>query len=551
MNESPDRPRAGLSRRDLLKAGGAALAATAAGPYVIGTRVAAAATPKPGGEFRFRGYTPPHFDPHLTASYTTMINLSFTHSRLLKHKAGLDVKPGTFEIVGDLAETWSQPDDKTYVFKLRKGVRWHKKPPVDGRELTAEDVKYTFDRFTTIKGNANQHMMATLAKTEVVDKHTVKFTLKETNAFFLDFLADPMALCIVAREAVEKFTDLKKPEAVIGTGPWMLEGHEPKVRTTFVRNPDYFIKGLPYIQRIEGIDFNDPAARLAAFVTGQIDAGPEFPGMMIRRQDWKIIKDKRAKLRYVEFPSNVMTHAGMRTDKAPFGDIRVRRALSMAIDRKAILTATAEGVGVMNPPIPAGLINLAIPYDQLGDGLKWDAYNPTEAKRLLAEAGHASGFSTTLEYATYGSQELIDAVQMAVKFWKDVGVDVKVVEKPYAAYFATAYQGKQDAMMMGPQFPALDPWNFMAQYLPDEPKNQSHVKDPALADMILNTRRIPDDKKRQQQIYAIQKHIANQAYYIRFPSGVYIAALDPALENFAPNLGYDYGGRMMAAWWNK
>jgi len=125
------------------------------------------------------------------------------------------------------------------------------------------------------------------------------------------------------------------------------------------------------------------------------------------------------------------------------------------------------------------------------------------------------------------------------------------VEKPYAAYFATAYQGKQDGMMMGPQFPALDPWNFMAQYLPDEPKNQSHVKDPALADMILNTRRIPDDKKRQQQIYAIQKHIADQAYYIRFPSGVYIAALDPALENFAPNLGYDYGGRMMAAWWNK
>ena len=219
-------------------------------------------------------------------------------------------------------------------------------------------------------------MMATLAATEVVDKHTVKFTLKEPDAFFLDFLANPMALCIVAREAVDKFTDLKKPEAVIGTGPWMLEGHEPKVRTTFVRNPDYFIKGLPYIQRIEGIDFNDPAARLAAFVTGQIDAGPEFPGMMIRRQDWKIIKEQRPKLRYVEFPSNVMNHAGMRTDKPPFGDIRVRRALSMAIDRKAVLQATAEGVGVMNPPIPAGLLSLAIPYDQLGEGLKWDAVQP-------------------------------------------------------------------------------------------------------------------------------------------------------------------------------
>jgi len=551
MSQRGDGHRTEVSRRDLLKAGGSALAAAAVGPYVVGVRRAGAAAPKPGGEFRFRGYTPPHFDPHLTASYTTMINLSFTHSRLLKHKAGPDVKPGTFEIVGDLAESWSHSDDKTYVFKLRKGVKWHKKPPVDGRELTAEDVKYTFDRFTTIKGNANHHMMATLAGTDVVDKYTVKFNLKEPDAFFLDFLANPMALCIVAREAVEKFGDLKKPEAVIGTGPWMLEGHESKVRTTFIRNPDYFIKGLPYIQRVEGIDFDDPAARLAAFVTGQIDAGPEFPGMMIRRQDWKIIKEKRPKLRYVEFPSNVMVHAGMRTDKAPFGDVRVRRALSMAIDRKAILQATQEGVGVMNPPIPAALVALAIPYDQMGDGLKWDTYNPQEAKRLLAEAGQASGFSTTLEYATYGSQELIDSVQMAVKFWKDIGVEVKVVEKPYAAYFATSYQGKQDGLMMGPQFPALDPWNFMAQYLPDEPKNQSHVKDPVLADMILNTRRITDDKKRQQQIYAIQKHIANQAYYVRFPSGVYIAALDPALENFAPNLGYDYGGRMAAAWWNK
>jgi peptide/nickel transport system substrate-binding protein len=550
MSDHSPRPSIALGRRDVLKAGGAALAAAAAGPSVLGTRRAAAA-PKPGGEFRFRGYTPPHFDPHLTASYTTMINLSFTHSRLLKHRAGPDVKPGTFEIVGDLAESWSQADDKTYVFKLRKGVKWHKKPPVDGRELTAEDVKYTFDRFTTIKGNANQHMMATLDRTEVVDKHTIKCTLKGPDAFFLDFLANPMALCIVAREAVEKFGDLKKPEAVIGTGPWMIEGHEPKVRTTFVRNPDYFLKGLPYVQRIEGIDFNDPAARLAAFVTGQIDAGPEFPGMMIRRQDWKIIEDKRPKLRYVEFPSNVMTHAGMRIDKAPFSDVRVRRALSMAIDRKAILQATAEGVGVMNPPIPAGLSAWAIPYDQMGEGLKWDAYNPAEAKRLLAEAGHKDGFGTTLEYATYGSQELIDAVQMSVKFWKDIGVVVKVVEKPYAAYFATAYVGKQDAMMMGPQFPALDPWNFLAQYLPDEPKNQSHVNDPALADMILNSRKIQDDKKRLQQLHAIQKHIANQAYYVRFPSGIYIAALDPALQDFGPNLGYDYGGRMMAAWWNK
>src|SRR4030066_320697 len=94
-----------LSRRDMLALGGLTLAGTALAP-----RAAAAATPKPGGAFRFRGYTPPHFDPHLTASYTTMLNLSFSQSRLLKHKAGPSVRPGTFEYEGDLAEVFKHQD---------------------------------------------------------------------------------------------------------------------------------------------------------------------------------------------------------------------------------------------------------------------------------------------------------------------------------------------------------------------------------------------------------------------------------------------------------
>ncbi len=535
-----------LSRRDLLALSGLALAGSAVGP-----RRARAATPKAGGAFRFRGYTPPHFDPHLTASYTTMINLSFSHSRLLKHKAGPAVKPGVFEYEGDLAEYWSQQDDTTYVFRLRKGVKWHNKPPVDGRELTTDDVKYTFDRFLTIKGNANRHMMASLAKVDAVDKYTLKFTLSQPNAFFLDFLSNPMALCIVAQDAVEKFGDLKKPEAVIGTGPWMLEGHESKVRTRWVRNPDYFVKGLPYIERVEGIDFNDPAPRFAAFITGQLDAGPEFPGMMVRHQDVKTAKEKRPNLRFVLFPSNVMNHVGMRTDMPPFNDIRVRKALSMAIDRKGIAEATLPLGSVPNPPVPAGLADWSIPYKELGEGAKYDAYNPKEARRLLKEAGHGNGFETSVTYATYGSQEIIDAVQMLARFWKDVGVEVKIVEKPYAAYFASAYQGKYEGMMFGPQFPALDPYNFLAQYLPEEPKNQSHVNDAALTDMILNATRTLDEKKRRRIIYDIQKHIAKQVYYLRLHSGIYHAALDPALQDFGPNLGYDYGGRLMAAWWNR
>src|SRR5437899_4158553 len=146
-----------VSRRDLLKLGGMSVAAHA-GPALLERSVAEAQTPKRGGVFRVRGEdATTGFDPHLFSNHHRIsTNLSFTHSRLVKVKAGPSVTPGTLPIEGDLAESWTQPNDRTYVFKLRKGVRWHPKPPVNGRELTADDVKYTYERFVWIKGNPNR-----------------------------------------------------------------------------------------------------------------------------------------------------------------------------------------------------------------------------------------------------------------------------------------------------------------------------------------------------------------------------------------------------------
>jgi peptide/nickel transport system substrate-binding protein len=198
---TPDHTRLLLSRRDVLKLGlklGGSAAAVLAAP-----RAARGQTPKRGGTLSLRLWDPPHWDPHLTVSYKTHIAHSFTHNRLVKHRAGPGVQPGTFPIEGDLAESWTQPNENTYVFKLRRGVRWHNKAPVNGRELTADDVVYTLERFRTVKGNANAYMLAALDRVEAPDKYTVKFTLKEPYAWFLDILANPHAVCIVARECVE------------------------------------------------------------------------------------------------------------------------------------------------------------------------------------------------------------------------------------------------------------------------------------------------------------------------------------------------------------
>jgi peptide/nickel transport system substrate-binding protein len=535
-----------LSRRDLLALGGLTLAGAAL-PSAV-----SAQAPKRGGTLSLRLWDPPHFDHMLIISYKTNILLSFTHSRLVKQKAGPAVAPGTFPLEGDLAESWTQPNETTYVFKLRRGVKWHNKPPVNGRELTADDVKYSIERFVTVKGNSNAYVLKSLDKVEAVDKYTVKFTLKEPFAWFLDMLASPMAIAIVAREAVEKFGDLKKAEAVIGTGPWMLDSYRANVGAVLVRNPGYFVPGLPYIDRIEVAVDEDNASRMAAFMSGKYDLGWENPGI-INRTDWVQIQDRlkqtRPNLKTAEFPANVMSHISMRTDQKPFNDVRVRQAISYAIDRQGILDATAEGVGVFNPAVPAALKEWTIPINQLGDGAKYFKYDPAEARRLLAAAGYPKGFPGNLCFTTYGSTILVDSMQLVLKYLKDVGIDARLDQKEYGDYIATCFNGNFPSMTYGPQTPFLDPDNFLfAQYYPGEPKNQSHIEDAALADMLVKQRRTFDVARRREVIHEIQRYLAPRQYYVTIPSGVYVAVWDGALKNYGPNVGYDYGGRLMAAW---
>ena len=536
-----------LSRRQLLKLGGAGLAGASIAPAI-----ARAQTPKRGGTLSLRTWDPPHFDPFQTISYKTHISLSFTHSRLLKHKAGPSVVPGTFPVEGDLAESWTQPNETTYVFKLRRGVKWQNKPPVNGRELTADDVVFSVNHFLTVKGNANAYMLKAVDKVEAPDKYTVKFTLKEPFVWFLDMLSNPHAVAIVAKEVVEKYGDLKKWESVIGTGPWMLDSYRPNVGLTYVRNPNYFVQGLPYIDRIEATVDEDNASRMASYLSGKYDLGWQFPGT-IDRVDWVQIKDtlkqKRPKLQTLEFASPVMSHISMRTDQKPFSDPRVRQAMSLAIDRKAIIESVFEGVGAMNPAVPAALKEWSVPFDKLGEGAKYYKHDPAEAKRLLAAAGYPNGFPGTMCFTTYGSTILVDSLQLVQKDLKSVGIDVKIDQKEYGAYISTCFYGKFDSMTYGPQTGFLEPDNFLfGQYYKDELKNQSHIVDPVVDDMLIRQRRTLDVAKRREIIYDIQRHLAKQQYYVQMPSGIYIAVWEGALKNYGPNMGYDYGGRLMAAW---
>jgi peptide/nickel transport system substrate-binding protein len=538
-----------LSRRDLLKVGLAASTTLSTWslyrvPALWGE---AAETPKRGGILRVRGRDPVHFDPHLTRDARTHSVLSFLSSRLLRYKVGGDVRPGTFIVEPDLAERWEEPDDTTYMFYLRRGVKWHNKPPVNGRELVAEDVKFTFDRFLSEKGNPSRYFLDSVDRVEVVDRYTVKFVLHEPFVWLLDMLASATSMWIIAPEVAQQYGDLKRVETAIGTGPFILERYEPNVKTVFRRNPDYFVPDLPYVDGVEWLVVEDESTGLAMYRTGQIDAGPGLQ-WDVRQADLDSLKQSHPKLRYQDMLANNATTIWMRTDKSPFTDVRVRRAISHAIDRQGVIEAVWMR-GELSPAVPQGLVEWSLPIDQLGEGAKYYRYDPQEARRLLTEAGYAKGFKTTLMATGGYGRDMLDAVQLVQRYLKEVGIEVELKIQEYGAYQATTGQGKFEGLAMGPY--ALG-WeadsSLYGQYMPDQLRNRGHVNDPKLAAMLKEQRQIKDLEARKHVIFEIQRYAAQQQYYVYLSSQVITASWQPYMKNFAPNLTADFGSRAAALW---
>jgi len=544
----PRKPQ-GVSRRELLKAGLAAGAALSAWPlYSLSAPGGEeAGPPKRGGVLRVRGYDPVHFDPHLTINFKTNNTLSFVYSKLVRHKVGGEIRPGTFIVEPDLAERWETPDETTYIFHLRKGVKWHDKPPVNGRELVAEDVKFTFDRFLTEKGNADRYILELVDRVEVVDRYTVKFLLKEPYVWLVDVLANPRSMWIMAPEVMEKYGDFKKVETAIGTGPFLLERYEPNVKTIFKRNPDYFRDGQPYVDGVEWLVLDDPSTGLAMYRTGQIDCGPGG-NWTVRQEDLDSLKQSHPHLRYVDWQSLVTQAIYLRTDQPPFTDVRVRRAISQAIDRQAII----EGVYLRGEPTPAigrGLAEWSLPVDQLGEGAKYYQYDPKEARRLLAEAGFPKGFKTQINSTGGYGPDLLDAVQLAQQNLKEVGIETELKLQEYGAYMATTFVGKYEGMAMGPISIAWEPDSVLyGLYAPGQPRNSGRVNDPKITAMLQEQRRTKDLEARKQIIFDIQRYAAEQQYYVYTTSSMQTGSWQPYVKNFSPNHSFDYGNRVAALW---
>jgi len=468
-------------------------------------------------------------------------------------KSGAAVATGATPLEADLAESWAQPSPTTYVFKLRKGVRWHNKPPVDGRELTADDVKFTYERFLSLKQNPHRGLLEQVEKIEAPDRYTVRFTLTEPFAWFPHILAST-TMWILPREAAEKFGDLRRPEACIGTGPWMLERYEPAVRLTYVRNPNYFLNGLPYVDGVEVRVDEDPSSRLATWLAGGYDFAPEYD-MVVRRSDIDVVRQRKPRVQTAEFVWLVGGITFMKLDQEPFKDMRVRRALALAQSWKEIVETNAfsMGHGVPNPAIPAAFKDWSLPMDQLPpDARRLQEQDLAEAKKLLTAAGHGNGLKLPLETTPGFGPDYMDAVQIAMKNWKAAGIDVDLKLKEYPAAIASILLGRYDRMAAW-LFGAWDnPDSYIHRYhSPGQPTNASGVNDPKVNEMLRLQRRTVDEAKRREILFDLQRYLAGQLYYLYGPSATVLSAWEPYVKNFAPNFGHDYGGRLMVAWIDK
>ena len=505
-------PYSRLNRRDFVRL--SAAGASAAAVFRPRRRASAAASPYPdwlpasskppkrGGVMtRASAWDPPVIDPRHTQSVGLFQFVGLTSNRLVRYPFTDEANgPADLTLKGDLAESWQgSADFRVWTFKLRQGVKWQNLAPVNGREFVAADVKYCFEQYA--KEGVQAFTFQEIEGIETPDKYTVRVHLKTPNTLFPQNVAEPVAV-LFAREVLEEDGDLKK--RLIGTGPYTLKEHTRKVRIVLQRNPDYYDKGRPYVDEYVILSTPDAATRQAAFRTGQADfiwvASPS-EAELIRKTNPQTM---------VQAYHNTLAPFGvaLAQDRPPFNDLRVRRAISMAIDRQKMVDTVFEGHGILGWGVPYIYYQDTPPTAK--DFGPWWQYKPAEAKKLLTDAGHPNGFPTTLFYYEYFPQmtSQVQLVQQDLK--KNLNIDVKITKLDYTSYYGRYVESKWDGMSWGFQSGhavGLDERTYMYMHSKST-KNFFRVNDSVIDDLTTKLRRTPDRAEQR----AIAKKIVDREY---------------------------------------
>src|SRR2546426_6543184 len=353
---------ASLTRRQLLQAGGLTLGALSLGRHAAGQ------AQKDGGTFvSARTTEATGLDPQLVPAFSRSARSPMMYNQLVRFEP--DMTP-----VPELAESWQvSPDGLTWTFKLRQGVKFH-----DGQEFTSADVKFSFDRLLE-KSAAGKSDFNAVDKIEPAGKYAVKFVTKEPFAALVAALGGFWGF-IVSEAGVKKYGDLNK--AALGTGPFILEDWKVEQQMVFKRNPNYFNKGLPHAEELIVRVIPDEANIVAALRTGQV-----HHAFIEDNKNYNLLKDEKSLTGY-RSSRLVYDYLNMSANRGPLGNIRVRQAISWAVDRSQVMRVATAGFGRLTAPCTAPMKQWQLPEEQW---MKYYKPDLDKAKKLMAEAGVAGG----------------------------------------------------------------------------------------------------------------------------------------------------------------
>ncbi len=416
----------------------------------------------------------------------------------------------------------------TYVFHMRDGVKWQ-----DGEPVTAEDVVFSYE---TIRSPKKPTRVAALLKDadtiELMDPSTVRITTKTPSAEFLSFIASASGqMKILPKHVIDRGG--KWEDTPIGTGPFKIESFERLSKMILVRNDGYWREG-PYVDKVVVIYGLDVAARLAAFVTRSTD--------IINIADAAQFESVRAALPEVQ-SRTVLGNYGygiyFNYNKEPFSDLRVRRAMHLGIDRRAMFDTLTFGQGVINPPGMAGAKKgWVLTPEELSQMPGWRQPKEAEiaeAKRLLAEAGYPNGFKTTIAI-NRGLASTPQISEMLAGQMKAIGIDMTVLGQEPAVWTKNQVDGTYDTLLLGAgsMLPDSNLYNYFHS---KGGLNTGGLKDPTVDRLIEAESQELDVSKRKELLRELQRRLADQAYHPPTVDLGFTAAWQPYVKHYVYNTG--------------
>lgn len=577
-------PRRRISRRRLLQGialGGAGLGAAALlgcqegggeprpvpSPLPAGEHIPAPEGGR-GGTLRLPGFEAFVFDtldPHQTQFGPIYSSHSAVFSKLLRY---LDTSQG---IIGtDLAlEMPEAVDGLEYIVPLRRGVRFQRpslalgrsptpqERAVDGRELTAEDVVYSFQRQMNPDSPRRPfyyraYQYEAFQRLEAVDRYTVRIVLKEPIALLDHYLADTNAF-IIARELVDERDQMDRQEAMIGTGPFIWDRLQPLVRSRFVRNPDWFgwddpELRRPYIDAYESIFLADDVSLEAAFREGKIDAA-----LQVENPTWVLALRQ-------EFPEVVGRDVGFSAwlntrfvvDRPPFQDFRVRKALHLAADRQQMIDSLFLGFGRMHGPLSPVLERWALPPERLArlPGYRTDRSQREEDLREARQLYEAAGSPPlAITFADQPAYVAGFAPQFQRHLETVLGAEVQTSIAGYQVLFEGLRRG---TILMSWQYDNgwIDPDDWFYPFFHSRgPKNVFRYRDPVLDSLLEAQRREFDLERRRRLVEEIQLYLLeNVLVRLDYVTPINLWVAWPYYRNFRPTPFFGESYWLANAW---